>query len=279
MSLLLRVAYDGTDFHGFARQPPRPDGTPVRTVAGTLGEALADLYETEVAIRGASRTDAGVHALGQLVAFDPPRAIPPSGVAKALADRLPRDLTVTAAWEEASPDVRGGNLGKHYRYRIRCSRAADPMTARYEWHWGRQLDEAAMQQGAAHLRGTHDFGSFRAAGCQASTTVRTIERIEVTWRPSPAGVAGDPAPGARGGAALPDAASVQIDVWGTAFLYNMVRIVVGSLVEVGRGRHPPPWIGQLLASPDRSAAGPTAPASGLTLMEVRWPTRPTETND
>lgn len=272
MSVLLRVAYDGTDFHGFARQADREDGTPVRTVAGTLERALAELYGAAVTVRGASRTDAGVHARGQLVAFDAPREIPASGVARALADRLPRDVTVSAAWEEDDPDVRGGNLGKHYRYRVRCSRAADPLTARYEWHYGRVLDPVAMQQAAWDFVGTHDFASFRAAGCQSSTTMRTIEAVDVTWRAARAGVPGDRGRMQRAGEHR-DADVIDVDVHGTAFLYNMVRIMVGTLVEVGRGARPIEHVAALLARPDRAAAGPTAPAAGLTLVEVRWPAR------
>jgi tRNA pseudouridine38-40 synthase len=272
VSVLLRVAYDGTDFHGFARQADDKTGTPVRTVAGTLEGALADVFGVPVPVRGASRTDAGVHAQGQLVAFDPPHAIPAPGVARALADRLPTDVTVTAAWEEDDPDVRGGNLGKHYRYRIRCTRAADPMTARYEWHYGRPLDPAAMQRAAWAFAGTHDFGSFRAAGCQASTSVRTIEAVTVTWRAATPGVASD-AGGMERHAARRDAGVIEVDVRGTAFLYNMVRIMVGALVEVGRGFRPVAHVQALLEKPDRAAAGPTAPAGGLVLVEVRWPTR------
>jgi tRNA pseudouridine38-40 synthase len=253
VSVLLRVAYDGTDFHGFARQR----GTEPRTVQGELERALAALYGEAVTVRGASRTDAGVHALGQLVAFDPPRAIPAAGVAKALADRLPRDLTVTAAWEEPDADPRRGNLGKRYRYRIRCTRADDPLTARWEWHHGRPLDGPAMQQAAWRLLGTHDFASFRAAGCQATTTCRTLSAVDVTWRPCPTGIASDRGRlGEDGG----DAARVEVVVEGTAFLYNMVRIIVGTLVEVGRGRRDAAWIDEVLAARERGAAGPTAPA-------------------
>ena len=126
VSLFLRVAYDGTAFSGFARQADRPDGRPIRTVQGQLEAAIEALYGEPVRTRGASRTDAGVHARGQLVAFDPPTAIPPSGVMAALDDRLPADLTITAAWHDAATDPRRGNLGKHYRYQIRCTRAGRP---------------------------------------------------------------------------------------------------------------------------------------------------------
>ncbi len=274
MSLFLRVAYDGTDFSGFARQADRPDGRPIRTVQGQLEVAIASLYGQSVRTRGASRTDAGVHARGQLVAFDPPKPIPVGGVLAALADRLPPDLTVTAAWEEARTDPRRGNLGKHYRYQIRCTRAADPATDRFAWHYGRAIDPVAMQRAARRLEGEHDFGSFRAAGCQAETSVRIVDRVDVTWRAASATNRGDP--GARD-ARVDDREWIVIDVHGRAFLYNMVRIMVGSLVEVGRGRRELAWIDALLARPDRTAAGPTAPACGLTLVEVKWSHEPNAT--
>jgi tRNA pseudouridine38-40 synthase len=268
VSIFLRVAYDGTDFHGFARQADRPDGTPTRTVQGQLEATLAQLYGQPVLTRGASRTDAGVHARGQLVAFDPPLPIPADGVAKAVAGRLPPDVAVTAAWIEPVGDPRRDNLGKHYRYRIRCTRAGSPLTDRFAWPYGRRLDGPAMHAAAQVLVGEHDFASFRAAGCQAATTVRHLSRVEVRWMAAQATIGGDP--GALDPAPRDDD-WVEIDVEGTAFLYNMVRIIAGSLVEVGRGRHDPAWIRSLLSTPDRNAAGPTAPACGLTLMEVRWP--------
>ena len=274
MSLFLRVAYDGTDFSGFARQADRPDGRPIRTVQGQLEAAIEGLYGQPVRTRGASRTDAGVHARGQLVAFDPPKPIPPAGVLAAVADRLPPDVTITAAWEDARTDPRRGNLGKHYRYQIRCTRAADPSTDRFAWHYGRTLDPVAMQRAARRLEGEHDFGSFRAVGCQAETSVRLVERVDVTWRAAGATIAGDP--GARD-AEHHDREWIAIDVHGRAFLYNMVRIMVGSLVEVGRGHRDLAWIDGLLAQPDRRAAGPTAPACGLTLVEVKWPWQPNAT--
>jgi tRNA pseudouridine38-40 synthase len=298
VSTLLRVAYDGAGFHGFARQPTGPFG-PVRTVQGELERALAILYRVApdspdqagqpgppgppaIVTRGASRTDAGVHARGQLVAFEGPLAIPPRGVARGLNGRLPPDVAVSAAWEEVGPDggpvdVRRGNDGKHYRYRIRCTETRDPLAVRWQWQLRRRLDPAAMQQAAQVFVGTHDFGSFRGSQCQAKSTERTIEAVTLRWgaeRLGPWSDAGrlDPlehdggTPG-RG----PDV--VEIDVHGRAFLYNMVRIMVGTLVEVGLGRRPVGSIARLLARPDRARAGTTAPACGLTLMEVRWPAR------
>jgi len=276
--MVLRVAYEGSGFHGFARQADGARG-PIRTVQGEIERALADLYGQVVRTRGASRTDAGVHAEGQLVVFEPPMPIPPQGVARALAGRLAADLSVFAAWEQSDPggeplDIRRGNAGKHYRYRIRCTHARDPL-ARREWALGRRVDPAAMQGAAEGFVGTHDFSSFRGAKCQAKTTERTIESVKLGWGAAPLGPSedrgrldplthegGEPGQG-------PD--WLEIHVRGKAFLYNMVRIMVGTLVEVGLHKRAPDTIAELLAHPDRRHAGPTAPACGLTLVQVRWP--------
>ena len=273
------MAYDGAGFHGFARQASGPAG-PIRTVQGELERALESLYKQPVVTRGASRTDAGVHAQGQLVAFEAPLAIPPFGVARGLNGRLDPDVAILAAWEQHGPDgsvvdVRRGNRGKHYRYRIRCTEARDPMAVRHQWQLRRRIDPVAMQRAAAAFAGTYDFGSFRASRCQSSTTERTLDAVTVRWGASPRGPLGDAGrldPEALDGSVPGEGPDwIDIDVHGHAFLYNMVRIMVGSLVEVGVGRRPPEWIARLLAHPDRTAAGPTAPACGLTLIEVRWP--------
>jgi tRNA pseudouridine38-40 synthase len=279
VSTLLRVAYDGAGFHGFARQAPGPAG-PVRTVQGEIERALAVLYKERVVTRGASRTDAGVHARGQLVAFEGPRPIPARGLARGLNGRLPPDIAVVAAWEEAGPDggpvdVRRGNAGKHYRYRIRCTDARDPLAVRGQWQLRRRLDPAVMQRAARAFVGTHDFGSFRGSQCQAKSTVRVIEDVAVRWGADPLGPRDDPGrldpPGHDGGTPGRGPDVVEIDVHGRAFLFNMVRIMVGTLVEVGLGRRPEASVAELLVQPDRTRAGITAPACGLVLMEVRWP--------
>ena len=275
MTVLVRLAYDGTDFHGFARQQPTtPGGPPVRTVQGALEAALAELYKQPVRTRGASRTDAGVHALGQIVGFEPPLVIPPRGVMLGLLSKLPRDLGVVAAWEAtladgAPVDPRFWNLGKRYRYRIRTTPRRLPQTARGEWHLMRPLDVAAMQAAARHFVGEHDFAGFRASACQARTTVRRMHSVTVTGGPAGDELAADPP-------CMPDdsrAERVEVEVRGEAFLQNMVRIMVGTLVEVGLGRRGPDSVAAVLAAPDRRAAGVTAPPEGLTLVEVLWPSR------
>lgn len=281
VSVLLRVAYDGTDFHGYAAQQPRPDGSPIRTVQGDLEAALQKLYKSSLATRASSRTDAGVHAHGQLVAFEPIRNIPMPGLVRGLNGALADDVKVLAAWEESGDrDVRRDNEGKYYRYRIRSTEVADPLSTRYEWHLARRLDPYAMRDAAVHFAGSHDFGSFRAAACQSETTQRTVNSVEVTFGATALGPMGDKGrldtgvkPGERdiGPASAWGPDWIEVHVWGQAFLMNMVRIMVGTLVEVGAGRRPPEYVRSLLTIQDRSQAGMTAPAKGLTLVEVKWP--------
>ena len=272
VSTLLRLAYDGTDFHGFARQDQ------VRTVQGELEAALGRIYKAPIRTRGASRTDAGVHAHGQIVAFDPPFEIPDRGLLLGLAANLPDDLIASAAWEVPNADInsdgapidpRHCNAGKLYRYRLRKTALRDPISARFEWHRPRPLDVEAMVAAAPRLIGEHDFAGFRAADCQAKTTVRRVRGVELRVR-TLAEI--DPlthVPGRldRG----EDSAQIEFDVRGDAFLKNMVRIMVGTLVAVGRGQFGAERIDEVLASGDRTRAGTTAPACGLTLVEVLWP--------
>lgn len=264
----MRLAYDGAAYHGFARQGGAGEG--LATVQGELERALAKLYKGPIETRGASRTDAGVHAWGQLVAFDPPFSIPARGLLLGLASQLPADIVAVAAWEEAREggapvQPRFENHGKRYRYRLRCGRQRNPWTAGREWQLPGALDVARMREAAAHFVGRHDFASFRASACQASTTIRVINQVDVRAQPL-----GDPYPEDDGRLAAPRDGTLEIDVVGEAFLHNMVRIMVGTLVEVGRGQRAPASIQELLARPDRRAAGTTAPARGLTLVEVLW---------
>lgn len=273
MTTLLRLAYDGTEFHGFARQLDASDSTrSVRTVQGELEAALAKLYKQEIRTRGASRTDAGVHARGQVVGFDPPFEIPPRGLLLGLASGLPRDLVASAAWVvDETLDPRFVNEGKHYRYRIRLSSLRDPLTERFEWHLPRRVDVEAMREAAARLIGEHDFAAFRATDCQAKTTVRRVRSIELRTITI---AELDPLAGDPGRIDPADAlAVIEIDVRGDAFLKNMVRIITGTLVAVGRGQFGPERIDEVLQTGDRTRAGSTAPAQGLTLMEVYWPER------
>lgn len=281
VSVLLRVAYDGTGFHGYAGQKPRPDGSEVRTIQEEIEKALATLYKKPLRARAASRTDAGVHALGQLVAFDPPTHIPMPGLVRGLNSQLRDDVVIVAAWEEPGYiDVRHGSEGKYYRYRIRCTEVRNPLQRRHEWHLGRRLDPRLMVTAAALFPGKHDYASFRASGCQSTTTERVVEQVEITHGATALGPMGDAGrldARVRSGEPQAGPASawgpdwLEVHVWGQAFLMNMVRIMVGTLVEVGLGRRAPGSVQELFKTPDRTKAGVTAPACGLTLIEVRWP--------
>lgn len=269
VSVVLRVAYDGTDFHGFARQPG------VRTVQGRLEAAVSQIYKQPVLVRGASRTDAGVHARGQIVAFDPPFEIPVAGIAKGVGAGLSRDLVVSAAWTQAGRDggplqPRRENLGKHYRYRIRTGHLPEPFEDRQVWHHPRGLDAEAMRAAAELLVGEHDFASFRAGDCQAESTVRELFAIDIGVAPTRLLERGADPEAFSGQRA---ATEITIDVRGSAFLKNMVRILVGTLVDVGTGRRAPQYVESLFEVHDRQRAGATAPALGLCLEEVLWPGR------
>jgi tRNA pseudouridine38-40 synthase len=244
----LVVEYDGTGLCGWQRQANGP------TVQGHLEDALAKLLAHEVSVVGASRTDAGVHASGQVASFRTERAIPLHGVRRGLNSLLPPAIAIAAA-DEAPDDFhpRFSATGKHYRYLLLTRADRSPRWRDRAWHRPGPLDRAAMRDAAAALIGEHDFAAFRAAGCTAIRTVRRIEHIEI----------GD-LPGER------EESIVAIDVRGNAFLRNMVRIVAGTLVEVGKGRRPPGQVAEILASKDRTQAGITAPAHGLELVSVRY---------
>jgi tRNA pseudouridine38-40 synthase len=255
-AVLLTVAYDGTAFSGWARQPGQ------RTVQGTLEDAIASMNGASVELRGASRTDAGVHALGQRAAFDPARDIPPQGWLLGLNAALPDDLAVRAA-EPAPADYtpRFDTVDKHYRYLVLLDSVRDPLLRQRAWQLGprelgkraeRRLDLDAMRAAAAQLVGTHDFRAFRSADDARENTVRTLVSLDVT--PSFAS----------------DARLVALDVVGTAFMKNMVRILAGTLIEVGTGAREAGSVAALLGpQAERREAGPTAPAHGLTLVSMR----------
>jgi tRNA pseudouridine38-40 synthase len=241
----LVVEYDGTALCGWQRQANGP------TVQGQLEAALGQLLAHEVAVVGASRTDAGVHARGQIASFRTERAIPLHGIRRGLNSLLPPAIAIADAAEV--PDdfhARFSATGKHYRYLVLTRGERSPRWRDRAWHRPGALDAAAMRHAAAALIGEHDFAAFRAAGCTAKRTVRRIEDIAI-------GEAGPPG-------------LVAFDVRGNAFLRNMVRIVVGTLVEVGAGRRAVEQVAEILASRDRTRAGITAPPHGLELMSVRY---------
>jgi len=239
----LVVEYDGTGLHGWQRQL---NGA---TVQQHLEEALAQIVQHEVSVTGASRTDAGVHARGQVVAFATERQIPLHGFRRGLNSLLPEQIAVREATEvDETFHPRHSATGKHYRYTLLVRPDRSPLWRDRAWHLSDALDLDAMRAGASHLVGEHDFAAFRAAGCTAKTTVRRIESIVISR----------------------DADLVRIDLHGNAFLRQMVRIIVGTLVEVGVGKRPPTQVAEIMASLDRTLAGITAPAHGLELVEVRY---------
>lgn len=246
----ITVAYDGTDFKGWQRQP---EGT---SIQGLLEAALAELDGRDVAVTGAGRTDAGVHALAQVAAFTLERTIAPDALVRAVNVRLPESVRVLSA-EPADPAFhpRFDAKLKTYRYRIWNADVLLPFERNYAWHIVDELDVDAMNVAAAIVVGTHDFAAFCGTGSDAATTTRTIGSSSMRN--------GD-------GGLRSDCRLLAYEISGDGFLRHMVRNIVGSLVEIGRGRFPAAWLGEVLASRDRRKAGRTAPAQGLFLVGVNY---------
>lgn len=241
--VLLEVAYDGTGFSGWATQRDR------RTVEDTLRGAVLALDPRADAVRGCSRTDAGVHAERQLAAFDTALLMPPRGWVLTLNQNLPADVSVRAARHvEVGFNPRFASKRKRYRYDLYLDKVRDPILRNSAWRIGYDMDMARLEREAQAILGTHDFAAFRSANDVRAITERTIAGVFVTAAPA-------------GGRSR--RASIAIE--GSAFLHNMVRILVGTLVDVGRGHLPEGTIARALASRDRSHAGQTAPSEGLTL--------------
>lgn len=240
-NLRLLVEYDGTDFHGWQQQPG------LRTVQGSLEEAVRTMTGETVSIRGAGRTDAGVHADGQVATFALEARIPEAGLLRGLNSFLPPDIAILDVREAPEGfDARFSARGKVYRYTVWAHFVRSPLRAQRAWHVRQPLDLEAIRAAAAALVGEHDFRAFRASDCERRTTRRIVRRIDVD----------------RQGAVL------TIDVEATAFLKNMVRILAGTLIDVGRGRIEPAAVARMLQTGDRAAGGMTAPAQGLTLLRV-----------
>jgi tRNA pseudouridine38-40 synthase len=242
----LVLEYDGTDFDGWQVQPKGR-----RTVQGCLLAALDRVGGRDLRVTGAGRTDAGVHAEGQVASVRADTRLGAYGLQRALNGVLPRDVAVLRA--RVAPDAfdaRRDALSKRYRYDLWNGATRSPLRARRSLWVPRPLDLDAMRRAARVLIGTHDFACLQAAGSSVKSTLRALSRVDVA--------------GEVGGA-------VRLEVEGSGFLRHMVRNAVGTLIEVGHGRRAPESIGALLATRDRSLAGPTAPARGLTLAVVRYP--------
>jgi tRNA pseudouridine38-40 synthase len=286
-SYRVTIAYDGTDFVGWQRQA---SGV---SVQGVLEEALRALDERHVTAIAAGRTDAGVHALGQVAAFTLAHAQPAETVLRALNARLPETVRVLDAAEvPASFHPQFDAHSKTYRYRIWNGDVLSPFERRYAWHLPGALDVGAMRAAAALLEGEHDFAAFQGSGSDVVTTVRRVLTSRIADCGLRIGASGlrIGASGLRIGASgfefgasgfdsgasglgfgrTAQPALVEYEIAGTGFLRHMVRVIVGSLVEVGRRRQPPEWLTRVLDSRDRSAAGQTAPALGLFLVGVDY---------
>jgi tRNA pseudouridine38-40 synthase len=250
-SFKITVAYDGTGFVGWQRQAA---GT---SIQGMLEDALRPLAGCDVAVAGAGRTDAGVHAIGQVASFAIERTVDTTTVVRALNARLPPEVRVIAAEEApAGFHARFSARAKSYRYRIRNAEVDDPFDRRYAWHLPGPLDVDAMACAATLVEGEHDFAAFQAAGSDAASTVRRVVRSRIAVSDTD---------GCRGSGRV-----ITYDTSGAGYLRHMVRAIVGSLVDVGRGRRPADWIGELLTTRDRAMAGRTAPAHGLFLVSVDY---------
>jgi len=242
-NIKLLLSYDGTHFSGWQRQPDR------RTVQQVVEEAVGQLTGVVPSTNASGRTDAGVHAVGQVAHFLTASAHPPGVFVKALNAMLPADVRIKEAWEvpqafHATLDART----KLYRYVIDNGRVADPFQTRYAWHVYQPLDAPAMHRAAQSLKGRHDFHSFETNWPNRTSSVRTVTHVAVNRMND----------------------SVWIDVEADGFLYNMVRSITGTLVEVGKGKWPEAKVGAALAAEDRREAGPTAPPQGLFLVRVRY---------
>ncbi len=239
----MTVAYDGTNYHGWQLQD---NGI---TIEAELNRCLTDLLGEEIRVIGASRTDSGVHALGNVAVFDTEARMPGNKIAYALNQRLPEDIRIQKSGEvEEDWHPRHRESRKTYEYRIYRGEFPMPVKRLYSYFVYTPLDVGRMREASAYLEGEHDFKSFCQTGAQVESTVRTIHSLWVEEQG-------------------PD---LVIRVCGSGFLYNMVRIIAGTLVEVGQGKREPESMQDILAALDRAAAGPTAPAHGLTLIKYEF---------
>jgi tRNA pseudouridine38-40 synthase len=239
----LIIEYDGTAYHGWQSQKNAAN------VQDTLNAKLKILLKEDAKVMGAGRTDAGVHARGQVAAFSSATDKPIERILAGLNGLLPRDIRVRSV--ETVPEVfdpRRDSMGKTYRYTWFDGPALSPFWRLYAWHAKQPLDDKAMAAAAKHLLGEHDFSSFRAAACEAKTPVRTIHQCEITR----------------------DEDRITLEIHGTAFLHQMVRIIAGTLFDVGIGKRTAASLGALLKAKDRKLAGKTAPPEGLMLWRVDY---------
>ncbi|HTM56423.1 MAG TPA: tRNA pseudouridine(38-40) synthase TruA [Pirellulales bacterium] len=243
----LVLAYDGTNYSGWQAQQGHV------TLQGTLEAALARITGESLRVAGSGRTDAGVHAEGQVVSFRSETRLAPDVLQRALNAELPRDMAVLEASHAADDfHARRSARSKRYRYQLEDGPVRGVFARPYVWHYRAPLDEAAMHRAAQTLLGTHDFSSFETSGSPRESSVRTVFYIGVKRGQG------------RG------AGRLDLEIEADGFLYNMVRSIVGTLVEVGRGERDEAWPAQVLAARDRKQAGQTAPPQGLFLVRVNY---------
>ncbi len=260
-TLKIVLAYDGTDLVGWQRQPAGV------SVQARLEDALSAIEGGPVSVVGAGRTDAGVHALGQVASCRIDHPLPVARLASALNAMLPDDIRVLEVDEvDGAFHARYGARLKTYRYLLLNSGVVSPFERRYVWHVPQALDIGAMAAGAGYLPGEHDFAALRAAGSATKTTVRRLTAATVCEATSAEVVGGSLALRSAGGRGR----IIAVELTGTGFLRHMMRNAVGTLVEIGLGKRGPAWMAEVLASGDRAQAGPTAPARGLFLVCVDY---------
>lgn len=244
MRVKLVVAYDGTDYCGWQVQP---NGI---TVEEVLNRELSRLLKEEITVTGASRTDSGVHSLGNVAVFDTDTRMPAEKISYAINQRLPEDIVVQDSCEVPKDfHPRFAASQKTYEYKILNRKFPMPTLRRDTLFYCHPLDEGRMRQGAQFLVGTHDFTSFSSVKAQTNTFVRTVYELTVERTEDDI---------------------IHIRITGNGFLYNMVRIIAGTLLLVGAGKLEPEDVGRILAAKDRGAAGPTAPAHGLTMIGITY---------
>lgn len=240
----LFIAYDGTDYCGWQIQP---NGI---TIEEILNQKLSVITGEDIHVIGASRTDSGVHALGQVAVFDTESSIPPERMSYALNQKLPEDIVIVRS-DEVSSDWHPryqNEVIKTYEYHICNAPVPNPLKRRYSTHVSFPMDVEKMREGARYLVGEHDFVSFCNIRTNVEDTVRTVTDLTITQRGE----------------------DITIRITGNGFLYNMVRIIAGTLIRVGRGFYTPERVKEILEEKERTAAGGTAPPNGLVLVEVKY---------
>ena len=260
--ILIVVAYDGTAFHGWQVQD---NGA---TIEGELNKAISELTGEVIEVIGASRTDAGVHGLCNRAVFDTESSIPAERFYAAINSKLPDDIRVVSSKEvDQNWHPRKCSTIKTYEYVIDCGDVANPLLTRYAWHVRGPLNLTNMQEATKYLLGEHDFTSFCSVNGTALSNVREIFSLDVTTLPRGNGY--EPNIYIAGGEQIIEDGVIKIKVSGNGFLYNMVRIIAGTLVHAGMGKFDAAHIANILEAKDRTKAGPTAPPQGLTLVRIK----------